>query len=174
MLHLVVLDAAVLVRRLRRLDDDEVLDPDTERLVAGLVIVPRLVREDLRRLELDVVVRDTRADAHRALVDVQEVADAVAGAVSVVEAVLPERPAGPRVEQEAGGALGEDSRVDRDVALQDAGVRPLLERCRRTVMEGTGDAMTEAEVSRRRVIARQGSRAHSVVPSLNWAPLSQR
>jgi hypothetical protein len=43
--------------------------------------------------------------------------DSVSGAVCVVESCLPEGAAGEGVEDKARGVLGEDRRVQRDVAL---------------------------------------------------------
>ena len=51
-----------------------------------------------------------RRNALRPFVDREEAADAVAGAVGVIEARLPQRPAGEAVELAAARALGEDAR----------------------------------------------------------------
>ena len=53
--------------------------------------------------------------------DREEAADAVAGAVGVIEARFPQRPAGEAVELAAARALGEDRGGDRDMALEHAG-----------------------------------------------------
>lgn len=53
-----------------------------------------------------------------ALVHVERGAHAVARAVAVVEAGLPQWQPGQRVQGVASGALGEDCGIQRDVALQ--------------------------------------------------------
>lgn len=68
-------------------------------------------------------------------------ADTVTRTVSVVETVLPERFARPRVEEVARCGLGEDGLVDRDMTLQDASVRSLLEGRGRAVVERAGDTV---------------------------------
>ena len=54
------------------------------------------------------------------LVDVEGGADAVAGAVAIVEPHAPERRARQDVQRQPRGPLGEDRRVERDVALHTA------------------------------------------------------
>src|SRR5216684_2064926 len=95
---------------------DEVLDADAVR--AGLVVAG-LVRDDHARQER-LRVGQLR-DALRPLMDGEIAADAVAGAVVVVEPDLPQRAARQRVELRAGGALGEAAGGERDVALEHAG-----------------------------------------------------
>ena len=62
-----------------------------------------------------------RRNALRALVDGEEAADAMAGAVGVIEPRFPQRPPGEAVELRSARALGEDRGGDRDMALEHAG-----------------------------------------------------
>src|SRR3982750_4756708 len=59
-----------------------------------------------------------RRDSLRALVDREEAADPVTGAVGVIEARFPQRAAGEAVELAAARALGEQGGGDRNVALE--------------------------------------------------------
>ena len=95
---------------------DQVLDADA--VGVGLVVA-RLVADDHAGLQGDVVGH--LGDALRALVDREIGADAVAGAVVVVEPGLPQRIARQRVELRARGAGREARHGQRDVALEHAG-----------------------------------------------------
>ena len=96
-------------------------------------------------------------DARRAFVHRQIAADAVAGAVVEVEAGLPQRLPGERVELRAGGAVGEHRARDRDMALQHAG--EALAHFIAHVLAGSPIATV---------------RVMSVVPSSYWPPESIR
>src|SRR5690348_13119074 len=68
---------------LARNDQDQILDPDA--VLAGLVVA-RLIREDhpgLQRLVAAALAAPDRRDALRTLVNREEAADAVAGAMGV-------------------------------------------------------------------------------------------
>ncbi len=95
----------------------EILDPDA---VGSGLVVARLVGEDHAGLQRHRV-RDL-GDALRALVDRQVAADAMPGAVVVVEPRLPERLARQRVDLTAGRALGKAQVRKRHMALQHQGV----------------------------------------------------
>lgn len=102
--------------RLDLLGHDDVLDADAK---VAVLVVSRLVGQDVAGREGDLGVLDAGADADGALVDVEVGAHAVARAMPVVEAVLPEELARERVEREARGAFWEDGCVERDDALED-------------------------------------------------------
>ncbi len=74
--------AAKVVLRLDLLDDNDVLDTNTK---VAILVVAGLVRDDVTGLEGKLAVGRPGANAHRALVDVQERTDTVAGAVAEVE-----------------------------------------------------------------------------------------
>ena len=94
----------------------QVLDADA--VGAGLVVAG-LVGDHHARCEHRA--RAHPRDALRAFVHVEVVAHAVAGAVVVVEARLPQELARERVELRAGGAVREARRAQRDVAAQHTG-----------------------------------------------------
>ncbi len=96
---------------------DQVLDADA---VFAVLVIAGLVGADhagLQRLGDGVAL----GDALRPFMHRQVAADAMAGAVIVVEAGLPQRIACERVERGAGRAFGEARGGQRDVALQHAG-----------------------------------------------------
>ena len=80
-------------------------------------------------------------DALRPFVDREEAADAVAGAVGVVEPGLPQVLPRQAVELAAARALGEHRAGERDMALQHAGEAVLAFRrsARRADPDGAGD-----------------------------------
>ena len=85
---------------------------------APRLVIARLVRQDHAALQR----RGAEfRDARRAFVHREVAADAVAGAVVVVEAGLPEELPRQRVELRAGGAVGKHRAGDGDVAVQHAG-----------------------------------------------------
>ena len=92
-------------------------------------------------------------DALRALVDAEIAADAVAGAVVVVEPGLPQGDARQRVELAAGGARGK-----RAVA---SAMWPFSTRVKRSRISAVGGPIATVRVM-------------SVVPSRYWAPESTR
>src|SRR5205823_375857 len=100
----------------RRLHDDQIFDADA--VGAGLVVAG-LVRDDHPGQER-LGVRRLR-DPLRTFMHAEIAADPVAGAVVVIEALLPERAAGEGVELGAGRAFGEPRGRQRNVALEDAG-----------------------------------------------------
>ena len=104
---------------------DDILDPDAK---VAIFVVPGLIRQHIPGREGNLAVLHTRADTDGALVDVEIGADAVTGAVSVVETFFPEELAGERVEGVARRSLGEDGAVERDDAFEDERVgRPFHE-----------------------------------------------
>lgn len=141
--------------RLHLLGHDDVLDADAK---VAVLVVPRLVGQDVARLQGDLAVLDARADADGALVDVEVGAHAVAGAVPVVEALFPEELAGEGVEREARGALGEDGRVERDDALEDERVRFALHCCWGAPVQGARRVGRAVEVLGSRVAEVDGGR----------------
>src|SRR5690242_17446212 len=94
-------------------DEHEVFDPDA---VLASLIIAGLVRKDHARLQ-GLIAAALRAadgrDALRPFVDRQEAADAVAGAMRIIEAGFPQRPAREAVELAAARTLGEYSRGNR-------------------------------------------------------------
>ena len=88
------------------------------------------------------------ADAERPLVNVEEGADAVAGAVEEVHAILPERAARERLEHDPGRARGEDCSGEGDVPLEDPRVRPhgVLGRGLGAEMQGPGGVSRAIDV----------------------------
>ena len=101
-------------------DIDQVLDADAEAagpIVAGLVGQDHAGQQFLRR---------QAGDALRPLMHREIGADAMAGAVGVVGAGLPERDARQRIEIAAARALRETRRADGDHALQNQREEPLL------------------------------------------------
>src|SRR5712671_5662946 len=85
-------------------------------------------------------------------------ADPVAGAVIVIEPLLPERATGEGVELRAGGAFGEPRRRQRDVALEDAGEAVAHFRARGTDRDRAGNVGRAVEVLRARIEEEEGSR----------------
>lgn len=77
--------AAEVVLRLDLLDNDDILDTDAK---VAVLIIARLVRKDVAELEGELGVRRTGTNAHRALVDVEEGANTVTGAVAEVKASI--------------------------------------------------------------------------------------
>src|SRR5690606_25679447 len=93
----------------------------------------------LERLVAARLARSDRRDALRPLVDRKEAADAMAGAMGVIEPDLPQILPGEAVELRAARALREAGGGDRDVALEDAGEAVLHLGRRRTHRDGAGD-----------------------------------
>src|SRR6185369_2245983 len=120
---------------------DQVLDPDA--VFAGLVVAG-LVGDDHARLERHAVRR--LGDAVRAFMHREIAADAMPGAVVVIEPDLPERPAGQHVEAAAGGALRELHRGERDVAFEHAGEAILHLRGWRADRDGARDVGGAIEI----------------------------
>ena len=106
--------------RLHLLPHDDVFDPDAK---VAVFIVPGLIRQHVPGRQRHLAVLHPCADADGTLVDIEVGADAVAGAMPVVEAFGPQELARERVERVAGGAFGEDGAVERDDAFEDQGVR---------------------------------------------------
>src|SRR5438067_5844688 len=89
-------------------NEDQILDADA--VFAGFVIAG-LVGDDHPGLQRFVAAGLRAADGRNALrpfMDGEEAADAVAGAVGVIEARLPQRPPREAVELRSARALGED------------------------------------------------------------------
>lgn len=112
---------------------DDILDPDAK---VAVLIVARLVRQYVAGRERHLAVLRARADPNGTLVDVEVRSDAVTGAVSVVEALLPEELARQGVQGEAGGAFGEDGGVESDDAFENQGVRLAFHFRRRAEVQG--------------------------------------
>ena len=96
------------------------LDADA---VSILDVEPRLVGRDHALFEnaaLAALRRLTPAEAVRAFVDVQDVADAVAGAVLIVQIGLPQRLAGENVEIQSRAAVEEAGVREMQVRAEDA------------------------------------------------------
>ena len=97
---------------LARLDKDEILDPDAvfaRLVIAGLVGEHHRRAQRLHRRAAGVI---GRGNALRAFVHREIGADAVAGAMGIVEAGFPERTAREAVDLAAQGAVREDSGGD--------------------------------------------------------------
>ena len=122
-----------MMRRLHLLRHDDILDADPE---VAVLVVARLVGQHVAGREGNLAVLDPRADPDGSFVDIEVGSDAVARAVSVVEALFPEELAGEGVECEAGCAFREDGGVDGNDAFQDQGVRFLLHVCWSAEMQG--------------------------------------
>ena len=116
-----------------RLDEDQVLDANA---VGTAPVIARLVREDHAGLQRH---RASLGDALRTLVDREEGADAVAGAVVVIEPGFPQAHPGEGIDLRARRPLGKDRAGDGDVALQHAG-EAIAHRVRgRADGDGAGD-----------------------------------
>ena len=143
------------MRRLHLAGHDDVLDADAK---GAVLVVARLVGQDVAGREGDLAVLDAGADPDGALVDVEVGADAVAGPVAVVEPFLPEELPGQGVEGEAGGALGEDGGVEGDDAFEDEGVGFAFHGGRGAEVQGPGRVRGAVEVLRARVAEVDGFR----------------
>ena len=107
----------------------------------------RLDRGDHARLHRRVRLRHGGGgDRLRAFVHVQEVADAVAGAVAVVDAGRPDRRARQRIEHRRLGPARELRRRQRDDALEHQREVALLRRRRRADRHHAGDVGGAAQV----------------------------
>src|SRR3954453_14208163 len=106
---------------LARYDHHQILDPDP---VFASFVIARLVGDDHAPLERFVAAALRTAygrNALRPLVDGKEAADAVAGAVGIVETGFPQRPPSEAVKLAAARALGKHGRGDGDMAFEHAG-----------------------------------------------------
>ena len=105
----------------------------------------------------------TEGDALGSLVDVEEVAHAMARAVEVAQAVFPQELTCQHVELRARGARGEDGRGKGDVTLHHQGEVGALLRRRRAQRDGARDVGGAVEVLRARVDEQQVAVAHGHV-----------
>ncbi len=119
--------------RLHLLRHDDILDPDPE---VAVLVVTGLIGQHIAGRERNLAVLNPRADPNGAFVDIEVRSNAVARAVSVVEALLPKELASERVQCEAGCAFGEHGGVDGDDAFQDQSVRFPLHGCWGAEMQG--------------------------------------
>ena len=110
------------MRSLRLLHLQKRLDADTERTV---FVIPRLVAQD-HSWHKGRHVSKTRRDSLRTFVHVERRADAVAGAVTVIQAVGPQVRSRKGVENETFRADRENHLVECDVTLEHARVALLL------------------------------------------------
>ena len=132
-----------LVRRRDFFRNDHVLDADAE---IAILVVARLVGKHVPGRERDFGKRDAGPDADGAFVHVQVRADAVAGAVPVVEAFAPEELAREGVDLEARRAFGEDGGVERDDAFEHERVRLPLQLRRGAEVHRPGGVRGAVEV----------------------------
>ena len=102
-------------------------------------IQPRLVRKDHARLQRGVprVGGDAPMDALRSLVDAEQIADAVAGAVVVVQSLVPEWAAGENVKVLPRHARAEARGGESEVSAQDERAGALLLLGDRAKCDGT-------------------------------------
>lgn len=90
-----------------------------------------------------------RRDAEWAFVHIQEGSNAVACAVPVVQAVLPQRSPRKGIKCLACGAGGEPGACEADVPLQHARVAALLMRRRRAEVQRARDVCSSEDVEQR-------------------------
>ena len=117
--------------------------------MGALDVDTRLVGGDIALVERHMYhasLRLTIAECIRTLVDIQAEADAVAGAVVIVEALTPEHLPCREVQGDAGGALQEDHIAEAKHGLQYEGEVLPLDLRDRSHRDGTGDVGGTLEV----------------------------
>ena len=128
------------------LDEGQVLEADA---VGALDVDTRLVGGDValvKRQVLHAALCLTIAERIRTLMNVQAEADAMAGAVVVVQALTPEHLARCKVQGDAGRALQEDHVAEAKHGLQHEGEVLPLDLRDRAHRDGTGDVGGTLEV----------------------------
>lgn len=135
-LESVVTATAKVVEGIGLADQHDVLNTDTE---LAILVVTGLVGQGHTRDERNVIVGDAGTASVGSFVDVQEGTDTVTSSVTEVKTIGPESATSQDIQKVSRSTVGEDSRVDRDVSLENAGEAALLVGRGSLEVEGTGD-----------------------------------
>lgn len=117
-------------------DQHDVLNTDTK---LAILVVARLVSQGHSGDKRDVVIGDARTTSVGTFVDVQEGTNTVTSSVTEVKTVGPKSATGQDIQKVSRGTVGEDSRVDRDVSLENASEAALLVGRGGLEVKGTGN-----------------------------------